>query len=108
MWRMAFAADLPGACCGVSCSDLSARAVGNHKSGASPYGIEDVLSTQAELVVPLRGTIVGGCGSDHGACVVAGMEPGALDWFRAIPAEEKNQPSRYSAGFRCVFEEGDR
>ena len=107
-WRVAFAPDLPGACCGSACSDLTARVVGAHETGASPFGVEDVLSTQAEMAVPVRGTTIGGCGPNDGACVVAGMEPGALDWFRGIPAEGNHQAPRHSAGFRCAFEEGGR
>ena len=106
-WRVVFSPDLPGACCGAACSDLSARAVGKHPDGASLLGLEDVLSTGAELALPQRSVVVGACGVGSKACYVAGMEPGALDWFRGV-SQGEDRPAAFAAGFRCVFEEESR
>lgn len=104
-WRVTFAPELPGTCCGSPCSDTSARIVGEHPAGKSPFGLEDVLSTRAELVLPAEKG-VGACGSRDVGCYVTGMAPGAMDWF--VGVRDGNEPPRFAAGFRCVWKEESR
>lgn len=104
-WRLTFAHDATGACCGHDCTDPAARRLGLHPAGNSPYGVSDVLSTHAELVASSAASPIAACRGEVG-CVLTGMEPGAIDWILPLgayeePSGEKVTP--YAAGFRCAW-----
>lgn len=104
-WRLTFAQDVAGACCGQRCTSADGLRVGLHPSGDSPYGVSDVLSTHAELAASTASSVVPACRGESG-CVLAGLEPGAIDWiFASGQTEDRdgNVSSPYAASFRCAW-----
>jgi len=104
-WRLTFAPDVTGACCGHECTDPVALRVDGHPAGNSPYGVSDILATHAELAASAASSPVPECRGKTG-CVVSGMEPGAIDWilpFGPFEAADGEKSTPYAAGFRCAW-----
>jgi hypothetical protein len=85
--------------------DSFGTVVGHHPAGASPLGVEDVLLTRAELAAVSEGS-PGACKAtpdrSTGACLVHGMENGAIDFARRFDAKQKGGGA-LPYGFRCVW-----
>ena len=99
----------PGACCDKSCDDPVTATVGQHPAGASPFGVEDVLLTDGELVAAHADSIWGGCRRNRGACIVSGTEPGAIDAFLPMPVRANTDHGKSierPVSFRCVYPGG--
>ena len=78
--------------------------VGLHKPGAAPSGMEDVLLTPGELLSPATDTRFSACGPDYPACVVRGLEPGAIDSVQPVLKHaDGGEYSSTAYGFRCVW-----
>jgi formylglycine-generating enzyme required for sulfatase activity len=104
-WRLSFAHDVTGACCGHECTDPAALRVGVHPAGNSPYGVSDILSAHAELAASAPSSAAPQCRGKTG-CVLTGLEPSAIDWI--LPLGESDEPngkksSPYAASFRCAW-----
>jgi formylglycine-generating enzyme required for sulfatase activity len=97
--RTAFSS-APAACCGGSCNDVEYAVVGRHAAGASRYGVQDVLLTQAEIVRGHKDAAWRGCAGNDRFCLVHGTEPGAIDAFVPVSSLES---AEMPAGFRCVL-----
>ena len=83
-------------------SDPTRFRVGRHRDGASPMGLEDVLSTPAELISTSSTSQSSACAPGVSACLVRGLSPGAIDGFAPMPSGD--QKATPSFGFRCVLE----
>lgn len=83
-------------------SDPTRLRVGRHHAGASPMGLEDVLSTPAELIAASPTSLPSACAPGARACVVRGLSPGAIDLF--APIANGDQGATPSFGFRCALE----
>jgi hypothetical protein len=105
-WRISLNPAIPGACCGNECEKPELWRVGQHTSGAGPYGVEDVLATHAELIGPSPRAALANC-RGPGGCAATGMEPGAIDFLIALEGSSSGHgPSAdYAAGFRCGWDE---
>ena len=93
-------ARLRGKRCDVS--DPTRFRVGRHREGASPMGLEDVLSTPAELVATSATSQSSACAPGVTACLVRGLSPGAIDGFSS--ASSGDQRGTPDFGFRCALE----
>lgn len=96
----------PGATCATATLEID-----RYPTGASPVGLADVLLTSGELTRVAPGEPVLACAANEGACVVGGIEPGAIDGFRRLPPEvaAADVASRVAPfGFRCVKDGGAR
>lgn len=83
-------------------SDPARFRVGRHRDGASPMGLEDVLSTPAELLATSPTSLSSACAPGVSACLVRGLSPGAIDGF--VPVASGDQKATPSFGFRCALE----
>jgi formylglycine-generating enzyme required for sulfatase activity len=83
--------------CSLTSDDL---VVGAHPMAASPTGLQDVLLTQAELVLGLIDSPHGACSASGAGCVVYGLEGGAIDTVSDVQADG-TPPS--GVGFRCAW-----
>lgn len=85
-------------------------AVGDHKAGASPFGVEDVLLAPGELIAPSADSPLSACAAPFAACVTYGTRPGAID--SAAPLDgvgaEHGERSPHSYAFRCAFPGGSK
>ena len=92
--------------CDVSSTDRIR--VGAHSASASPTGIEDVLLTPAELVATSADAFFSACSKGASACLVKGLNPGAIDGFGPIESSEGVKaeaiPANPVYGFRCASE----
>ena len=82
------------------------HSVGAHHSGASPFGVEDVLLTRGELLVASGDAQFSACQPPMNGCVASGVVPGGIDGFTPIvshSAESEAGTSGITAGFRCVW-----
>jgi formylglycine-generating enzyme required for sulfatase activity len=86
-------------------------AIGQHPAGASPLGVHDVLLTGAELLDTSEGAMFKACetearpkpGTDR-ACLVYGLEPGAIDSVLEVRSTSGGPDTATSPyGFRCVW-----
>jgi hypothetical protein len=88
--------------------DPAAFAVGTHASGASPFGVEDVLLTPGELLSADPEGQYNVCSKQGSHCVVYGLEPAAIDAVEPFYELKKSagQPRSsvvgHSYSFRCV------
>ncbi len=96
IWRTSFLASGPKACCGHDCRDTVAAALGAHGTAADRAA--DVLTTRSELVAPSNSVVLG-CAPGVTACVVSGMDPGAIDQV----VRARNVPEFGAASFRCTW-----
>jgi formylglycine-generating enzyme required for sulfatase activity len=88
---------------GEACVPLRALApaiVREHKAGASPIGLQDVLSAPAELLRRSPESTVAPCRGTEGACLVTGVEPGSIDSAAGV----SNAAQEPLFSFRCVRE----
>lgn len=76
--------------------------VGVHLKGAAPSGMEDVLLTPGEMVLPDPTLALGGCNSATDTCAIYGLEGGAID--AATPAAASQDQVVVATSFRCVWE----
>ncbi len=85
--------------------------VGEHESGASPSGVQDVLMVPGELLRGDASASFNACDERSGHCVVFGLQPGAIDsvepfYSVAEASEGASSPPRmvvnHAYGFRCV------
>jgi formylglycine-generating enzyme required for sulfatase activity len=92
---------------GSCASSLATRAVGKHPAGASPLGIEDVLSIGGEFMRVTTDSGWQGCKSGR-ACVVSGISIGSIDTFTRVGDLGEDGLERLattpSIAFRCVWE----
>lgn len=77
-------------------------AVGQHAAGASPFGVEDVLSSPGELLAVSADAFTTACAEGFGACVAYGLRPGAIDGFEPLPLVD-GAVAHHAYGFRCVW-----
>ncbi|MBK7581173.1 MAG: SUMF1/EgtB/PvdO family nonheme iron enzyme [Myxococcales bacterium] len=96
-WRTSFLGGEAGACCKGACADLTVASLGQHPLASSPFGLDDVLASPAELIIPAPKQVVLGCSPGSEACVVSGLVPGAIDFVHSDPDAV--------ASFRCVWEQ---
>jgi hypothetical protein len=96
----------PGACLGLAKSALS---IGQRSAGASPLGVHDLLLAGAELLDTSEDAMFTACkkaksapGIDR-ACVVYGLQPGAIDSVMEIRADSQRSEFAPGYGFRCVW-----
>jgi hypothetical protein len=91
------------------CHDGSPRAfhVGRRSGVISPGGLEDVLLTRGELLMPDSDSSFGACAPPVRGCVVYGLEAGAIDAVQPIIAlgDEEQEQAQVPYGFRCVWDE---
>jgi hypothetical protein len=86
--------------------DLGTPVVGRHPAGASPSGIEDVLSVWAEYVGASSSGRWAACSAGNN-CVVASATPGSIDRIRnAVPRQPSDQDYSVPAAFRCAWSGG--
>jgi hypothetical protein len=87
--------------------------IGQHVSGASPAGIEDVMLTPGELLASDPDNQFNACTGDSSHCVVFGLDPAAIDSvepFFTVSEEAEGQNSApravvpHAYSFRCVVE----
>ncbi len=87
--------------------------VGTHQTGASSFGLEDVLLTEGELLVSEPETNFSACRGEERGCIVHGLIPGAIDAVAPVsePAGSEAGPgapagfTEYVYSFRCVWPE---
>jgi formylglycine-generating enzyme required for sulfatase activity len=93
------------------CPEVESKAgrVGLHAAGASALGLQDVLLTRGELLASTADALFPACSAESSAendraCIVWGMEPGAIDSVQAVPpAAERGDTALTPYGFRCVW-----
>jgi formylglycine-generating enzyme required for sulfatase activity len=97
-------------CCGVSCASADAGAVAQHPAGNSPNGLADVLLTVSEVVTGDPGAAEPGCRKAGRACLVTGLQAGAIDHVVGEPEDVDSGPLGGAAvtSFRCVWEGAGR
>ena len=80
--------------------------VGAHRSGASPFGMEDVLLTPMELLSTEPDPLLSACHSASPACAIGGSAVGAIETVVPIrPAVGEGAVRAVPTyGFRCVVE----
>jgi formylglycine-generating enzyme required for sulfatase activity len=96
----------------IPCQEAS-LAIGAHSAGASPAGAEDVLLAPGELLetAPAGRTLLPACargsaGHEEEACVIYGLDPGAIDSVRRLfTFNDQIETSPVPYGFRCVWRE---
>jgi hypothetical protein len=80
--------------------------VGRHPRGASPFGVEDVLLSEGEIIDADDGAQFPACAPPRSGCIVRGARPGAIDSLEPIEnADDTDESVMSAAGFRCVFPE---
>lgn len=97
--------------CGVGADGL--LRTGEHPTGASVSGVEDVLLSGGELVRGDDASVLSVCLSEKSGCVVFGLVPGAIDAVESVgpPAKTAHAPAAtvsHPYGFRCVKTEEAR
>jgi formylglycine-generating enzyme required for sulfatase activity len=88
-------------CCGHACDADEAVSVGAHPAGDSPFGMSDVLLTNAELVGSDPTSAYPACKQPQTACIATGLQPGAIDLF--VP-ERNADFNELVTSFRCAWE----
>ncbi|MBN1653114.1 MAG: formylglycine-generating enzyme family protein [Deltaproteobacteria bacterium] len=81
--------------------------VAEHSAGGSEYGVEDLLITPGELLNTDAKAQISACGKGFEACIVYGLEPGAVDAAMPVQSSADGSPSSKALkvyGFRCVVE----
>jgi len=97
--------------CGVGADGL--LLTGEHPTGASASGVEDVLLSRGELVRGDAASVLSVCLSDKSGCIVFGLVPGAIDAVESVgpPPKTAHSPGAtvsHPYGFRCVKTEEAR
>jgi hypothetical protein len=83
--------------CGTSTHDFE---VGQHPSGASAYGMQDMLLATGELLAVSSSVQFTPCQFGPG-CFVTGTKPGAIDSVGSVKTEDAVPGN--SSSFRCAF-----
>jgi len=99
-----------------SCSDDPGknRRVGRHSEGASTVGMEDVLISNAELLMGDADARFAPCRGAWAGCAVYGISPGSIDAVQAMGPIHETDPGMQerhlefggNPAFRCAFKEG--
>ncbi len=86
--------------------------VGQHPAGASSLGVQDVLLTGGELLDTSEDGMFTVCKSkdkkpeEDRACLVYGLDPGAIDAvleIRTVSGRAESAVAAHGAGFRCAW-----
>jgi formylglycine-generating enzyme required for sulfatase activity len=99
---------------GRPCDDPKRPAVGKHPKGASPFGVEDILLTPAELIAHGAKSHAPACKMYSRGCeaITLPENPGVIDFIVGLPERDVNVPipddGLATAGFRCVWSEASK
>lgn len=85
--------------------EASRVGVGLHPSGASPFGLQDVLLAPGELVAADEDSVFGACAPPNEGCVVTGSVRGAIE--SAEPLRRGSSLRRTPYAFRCAWSAED-
>lgn len=96
IWRTTFFDTGPDSCCGHDCTSTASAALGAHGTPANRAA--DILTTRSELVAPSDSAVLG-CGPGATACLVSGMDPGAIDQVVGV----RNVSDLGASSFRCTW-----